>query len=501
MTLLAAVLTALNSPLPVCSAVKLLVLASPAGAGRRWGIRWTGLAGKHRCHRMWELQRPAGTKPRFPVLRKLELAWLVAGLQLLAWAGCAAGQLGISSFLGNGALAWTNASVPGVCTVERAETSAGPWTPEANAFSLAAAGGMGVTLRAEQGFYRLRSAGVSATAQGFTNFVSAYGLLETIAGNGLGQVDGVNYWQTYYEGGAGAWAALSRPHFAMADRAGNVFIADKNSHSILKVAPEGAITTVAGTHTAGFNGEGPAPALALQLDSPNGEWVQPEGTLYILDTNNGRIRRVDTNGIMTTLFLANADGSSVSGGRGLWVKADETLAYFCAGTKLKRWTPGTGVKTLASNFIELGNLVVENDGSIVVCDRGASRVFRVSPAGTVTPMAGNGLPSGGGEGFPALETGLYGVRGVWPVPTGGYLLATHEGSQLWYLDSAGIIHLLLEGAGGRTHGGDGDYFYTPYPKIAEARSVTLDYQGNILICESDYGYVRRIRFLPCNAGH
>ena len=103
---------------------------------------------------------------------------------------------------------------------------------------------------------------------------------------------------------------------------------------------------------------------------------------------------------------------------------------------------------------------------------------------------------GGGDGYPALETGLWGVRSVWPVPTGGYLLLTHDGCQLWYLDTAGIVHLILNGARGRTHSGDGSFFYTPDAKISEGRSVTMDYDGNILVCESDWGYVRRIRFLP-----
>ena len=111
-------------------------------------------------------------------------------------------------------------------------------------------------------------------------------------------------------------------------------------------------------------------------------------------------------------------------------------------------------------------------------------------------IAGNGQATGGGDGFSALQTGLYGVRGVWPVPTGGYLLLTHDGCQLWYMDSAGIVHVLLDGARGRTHSGDGWFFYTLWPSISEGRSVTIDYDGNILVCESDYGFVRRIRFLP-----
>jgi len=86
------------------------------------------------------------------------------------------------------------------------------------------------------------------------------------------------------------------------------------------------------------------------------------------------------------------------------------------------------------------------------------------------------------------------VRSAWSVPTGGYLLLTHDGCQLWYLDGGGTVRLLLHGGRGRTHGGDGQFFYTPEPTISEGRSVTMAYDGSILVCESDYGYVRRIRF-------
>jgi DNA-binding beta-propeller fold protein YncE len=341
----------------------------------------------------------------------------------------------------------------------------------------------------------MQAVDVSPTPQGFTNLVRAYGILETIAGSGIGRLDNVSYWSATYEGKPAISAALSRPHIAMADRAGNVYIADKNSHSVLKAAPDGTIHTLAGTHAGGFNGEGPAAATTLQLNFPNGLWVRPEGTVYVLDTDNGRVRRVDTNGIMATLFLATSDGSALNTGRGLWVSDDESSAYFCAGTKVRSWTAPNSLQTLASGFSELGTLLVEPGGDLIVCDRGANYAYRMHSDGSRTVLAGNGGTNGGGDGFSALATGLYGIRSPWPVPTGGYLLLSHEGCQLWYLDSAGIIRLLLNGSAGLTHSGDGSFFYDPSgAKISEGRSVTMDYDGNILVCESDYGYIRRIRF-------
>jgi len=136
-------------------------------------------------------------------------------------------------------------------------------------------------------------------------------------------------WRLHGGGSAGSFRIVSASsellHFAIADANGNVYIADKDSHSILKVSPDGRIHTFAGTDIAGFNGDGPAPATTLQLDSPNGEWVRPDGTVYILDTGNNKIRRVSPDGTMTTLFSVK---SGIVTGRGLWVRDDETLSYY-----------------------------------------------------------------------------------------------------------------------------------------------------------------------------
>ena len=67
----------------------------------------------------------------------------------------------------------------------------------------------------------------------------------------------------------------------------------------------------------------------------------------------------------------------------------------------------------------------------------------------------------GGDGFPALQIGLEGPRGDWPVATGGHLFLLHEGCQLWYMDVANIMRLLMSGVGGVTHSGDGSHFSNP----------------------------------------
>ena len=89
----------------------------------------------------------------------------------------------------------------------------------------------------------------------------------------------------------------------------------------------------------------------MQLNSPNALWVRGDGTVYVLDTGNARVRRIATNGVMSTLFFAQSDtNSALDGGRCLWVKDDESLAYFGNKTRMRKWTPGSGVQTLVQRL-------------------------------------------------------------------------------------------------------------------------------------------------------
>ena len=315
-----------------------------------------------------------------------------------------------------------------------------------------------------------------------------YGTLVTIAGSGTLD-DGVNGWEPRFEGGPATAADLSNPHMAMADAAGNVYVADKEAHAIRKVTAKGTIHTVAGVNSPDDDGDEPGPAAERSLYSPNGVWVRADGTFYVLDTDNGKVRRVGTDGIMTTLF---SHPGEITVGRGLWVRDDERLAYFVSSTNVNVWSPEQGSRVYAAGFSSPANLVVSPAGDLVVADRGLHQVFKVHPDGSKVAIAGNGLTSGGGDGELALETGLFGVRGVWFFPDGGYVLATHQGSQIWYVDRSARIHLFLDGADNE-HSGDGEHYQTPGKKVSECRAVTVDTQGNVIITESDRGYVRVVK--------
>jgi hypothetical protein len=279
-----------------------------------------------------------------------------------------------------------------------------------------------------------------------------------------------------------------------------VLIVDQRSSSVLKVTPEGRLYTYAGTHIAGNNGDGPAYATNLHLNNPNGGWMRADGTFYVLDTVNGKVRRVGTNGIMTTLFTTAAMGD----GRALWVKSDESLVYFGSGptevTNLNKWTPTGGVSVVRTGFGDMGNIYGdERTGDLYISDRNAYRVYRMNTNGVLTTIAGNGTQTGsGGEGFPATSTSLNLPRSVWFLPNGGFFIGEHDpGNRIWYVDPAGIIHRWMNGNSvNNKRVGDGKWFYEnpALAKVSRVRAVNTDPFGNIIITESNYGYVRRIRF-------
>ena len=394
----------------------------------------------------------------------------------------------------NAVVQWRNGSTNAILGIFQSEDLF-TWSGAAGFFSMEPGGLWRANLEGRQRFFRGRLLQLPPTREGFENLTVSYGDLLTLAGSGGQTGAGVNKWLSEFEGGAATDAQLSRPHIALSDDAGNVYIADKDAHGIRKVTLDGRIFTVAGTSQAGNGPDDPQLATQVALTEPNGLWVAPDGTFYILDLGNEKIRKVTPDGICRT--VCHVPGLVV--GRGLWVAADGSRLFVASGDRVKKWTRQEGVSDFATGFNELGNLVSDPSGTLVVTDRGANRVYRLSADGQLkSAMAGNGGTTGGGDGQSALSTGLEEVRGIWFLPTGGFFLATDDGSQEWYVDPGGTIHLWLNGSrSSGSHGGDGTWFYAPSEqRVSRVKAVTFDRHGNMLVTENNAGYVRKIRFLP-----
>ena len=197
-----------------------------------------------------------------------------------------------------------------------------------------------------------------------TSVFAEFGIIETLAGTAEVRGKEVNGWKKSFEEGPALEAELSRPHITVSDPNGILYIADKDAHAIRRLSSDGAISTVAGTNEAGFDGDGALSGTSTRLSFPNGLWITASRDLYILDLGNDRVRRL-RQGQLETLFVIGGAGE----GRGLWVNNSETLAYVAAGKELKVWTPEVGCVVLADGFSSLGNLVVQDDGDLLVTDR------------------------------------------------------------------------------------------------------------------------------------
>jgi sugar lactone lactonase YvrE len=219
--------------------------------------------------------------------------------------------------------------------------------------------------------------------------VNGAGTITTVAGGG----------STFGDGGPATSAQLSQPMGVAVDGQGNFYIADRGNSRVRKVTSGGTITTLAGTGVSGYSGDGGA-ASAAKVNLPAGVAADGPGNVYIADTNNHRVRKVDTFGIISTFAGSGVFGFSGDGG-------PATVAQLA--------TP-TGV-------------ALDAQGNLLIADDGNARVRRVDLGGTITTIAGNGTccSSGLGDGGPATSAQLLDPRGVALDAKGNLYIATATG--------------------------------------------------------------------------
>jgi sugar lactone lactonase YvrE len=198
--------------------------------------------------------------------------------------------------------------------------------------------------------------------------VSPDGLITTVAGSGpAGQGNGASTG----DGGLATEARLNGPCGLTLDRSGNLFFAEAGEVSghvgggyrVRRVSPDGIITTVAGSDAPGFSGDG-GPASQARLNTPVGIAVDTEGNLFIADSNNHRIRKVDVGGIISTL----------------------------AGNGTSRYA-GDGVAATATGLRWPVNLAVDAVGNLLITDFEGNRVLKLFGVAAPGLIAGEPFPS------------------------------------------------------------------------------------------------------------
>ena len=232
--------------------------------------------------------------------------------------------------------------------------------------------------------------------------VAPDGTITTFAGGGTNSPDG---------GGPAIEARLSRPAGLAVGPDGSVFIQDSNI--VYRVSPDGNITKVAGGGTSGLGDGGPATEAQLKSIYAKSLAVDPEGNLYIPEHLNARVRRVSTDGIITTVAGNGSPGLSGDGGpatqariyypNGVAVGPDGSL-YISTNCCLRRVNPEGIITTVASSLTWAYGVVVGTDGSVYVAANNY-HTYRVGPDGVPISVGGDGTPCYSSD-FPCGDGGL-----------------------------------------------------------------------------------------------
>ena len=191
---------------------------------------------------------------------------------------------------------------------------------------------------------------------------------------------------------------------------GTMYVADRLNHRIRKISASGNVTTLAGSSYGFANGQG----SAASFTQPHGVAVDDSGTVYVADTYNNRIRKITASGNVTT--LAGSGSSSFSDGNGTdasfrWpsgVAVDGNGTVYVADTgnnRIRKITPSGNVTTLAgsgnasfsdgngtdASFRSPSGAAVDGNGTVYVADTGNNRIRKITPTGNVTTLAGSGF--------------------------------------------------------------------------------------------------------------
>jgi sugar lactone lactonase YvrE len=278
----------------------------------------------------------------------------------------------------------------------------------------------------------------------------------TIAGSGEKGYSG--------DGGAATLAALNMPHEIQFDKAGNLYIAERDNHVIRKVdVRSGIISTVAGTGVAGFGGDG-GPGVKAQLRQPHSILFDRDGTLLICDIGNQRIRRLhlDT-GIIATyagtgLAAETPDGAPVGG------------------------TPLRGPRTMA----------IAPNGDLYLALREGNAILRIDArTQTLHRIAGTGEQGYAGDGGPALNAKLGGPKGLAFLP-GALFVADTENHVIRRVDLTSHLITTVLGTGVR---GDGPESSPLECKLSRPHGVVADASGTLYVSDSEAHRIRQLKSL------
>ena len=311
-------------------------------------------------------------------------------------------------------------------------------------------------------------------------------------------------------------AQLKTPAGLTFDKKGNLYIADRNNHRIRKVDTRGIITTVAGNGTAGFSGDG-GKATQAQLNLPSGVAVDDKGNIYISDRSNNRVRVVDNKGTITT-FAGNG-GDGYSGDSGPATKAQLSKPFGLAldkkgnlyiadreNNRVRKVNPQGIITTVAGDggFFFMGDngpsyrasiagptgIVVDKNGILYIADRNNNRIRSVDTQGMIRTVAGTGQQDYNGESEIARDTNLYLPFGMALDQDGKILIIDRSHYRIRRIDPRRGSIETVAGNGVKMFAGDGGP--ATGAKLSFPHGIAVDKKGNVIISDKGHYRIRRV---------
>ncbi len=289
--------------------------------------------------------------------------------------------------------------------------------------------------------------------------VTTAGIITTVAGTGVAGYNGDNI--------PGTSAQLNSPYRVALDAAGNLYISDSGNNRIRMLSPNGIITTVAGNGSRSYSGDGGS-ALSASLDYPEDAVVDAPGNIYIADSGNNLIRKVDTNGNITTIAGNGSPGYSGDG----------------------------GPATQASLFVPV-SLALDPGGNLFFSDQGNNVVRKVDIGGNITTFAGSGVYGFGGDGGPATNAAFNSPAGVALDAAGNLYIVDDANNSLRAVLADGTI---ITVAGNGTAGSGGDGGPATSAELNQPLSVAVGTFGDVYIADYLNDRVRHLTPLAATIG-
>lgn len=280
-----------------------------------------------------------------------------------------------------------------------------------------------------------------------------------------------------------------------------MYVGEDGGGRVRKIDASGLVTTFAGTGDSGFRGDGGS-ATGARVN-PFGVAASTDGTVYLAEPWNGRVRRIDRSGTITTF----AGGGEVGSGEGIAAEAlldaPRGIAVQTSGDEVfgewgRLWKLNAAGEVarlyLTANEGDadlegVEDIAVDTSGNLYVAERSGHRISRIDTAGTITRFAGTGERGTSGDGGPASEAALDTPVAVAVDSLGNVYVVDRDAHRVRKVDPTGTIGTFA-GTGERGISGDGGP--ATAARLESPRGVAVDSLGNVYIADREGHRIRRV---------